>query len=472
MPKKDPEQQKKQTVQSKPGFSDFGYSFQETFTKLILDDRIFCDKMEEVFDHGYLGLTHLQVFVRKVFEYRDKYGTHPSQEVFKNIIKHEIENETSSTQEKIRDFYTRSFGDVDTPDKIEDAEYVKDKAVDFCKKQKLYTAMEKSIELLNKSSFDDIATIINDAIKLGNDNDYGYDYVKDFEERFIIKHRNPISTGWAQMDEITKGGLGKGELAVVLGGVGSGKSMLLCHVGATALKLGKSVVHYTLELSDTHVANRYDAHLSGIEINELFTCKNHIYEMVKDVPGTLLIKEYPTKTASTLNLRRHLEKLVKNKTPIDLVIVDYADLLKPVKSYKEKRLELETIYEDLRAIAQEYKCPVWTCSQVNRQGLHAEIITMEAISEAFNKCFVADFIFSSSRTLEDKANNTGRFYIAKNRMGPDGFVFPVFMDLATVKIKVLENQGESIVDIDGGDEHERLSKKYKQLMAKKEKQKQ
>jgi len=106
-------------------------------------------------------------------------------------------------------------------------------------------------------------------------------------------------------------------------------------------------------------------------------------------------------------------------------------------------MELESIYEDLRGLAQEYECPCYTASQTNRGGLNAEVITMESISEAFSKCFVADFIFSLSRTVEDKNTNSGRMYIAKNRNGPDGLVFPVFMDTSNVQIRVLQPDEET-----------------------------
>ena len=120
-----------------------------------------------------------------------------------------------------------------------------------------------------------------------------------------------------------------------------------------------------------------------------------------------------------------------------MVIVDYADLLKPVQNRKEKREELGSIYEELRALSTEFGCPIWTASQTNRSGLSAEVITMEQISEAFNKCFVADFIFSVSRTIEDKQNNQGKIFIAKNRNGPDGMVYNIFMDTSNVNIKIL-----------------------------------
>ena len=141
-----------------------------------------------------------------------------------------------------------------------------------------------------------------------------------------------------------------------------------------------------------------------------------------------------------------------------MIIVDYGDLIKPENSRKdEKRHQLETIYEELRGLAQICECPLWTASQTNRSGLNAEVITMESISEAFNKCFVADFIFTVSRTVEDKNTNTGRIFIAKNRNGPDGLVYPIFMDTSNVKIKVLNKSSESVNDIIQKSSAERLS---------------
>jgi len=162
-----------------------------------------------------------------------------------------------------------------------------------------------------------------------------------------------------------------------------------------------------------------------------------VYEEIKDIDGSLIVKEYPTKSASTNTIRAHLSRLVKRGITPGLVIVDYADLLKPVQVRKEKREELGSIYEELRALSTEFQCPIWTASQTNRSGLSAEVITMEQISEAFNKCFVADFIISVSRTIEDKQNNQGKIFIAKNRNGPDGMVYNIFMDTSNVNIKIL-----------------------------------
>ena len=182
---------------------------------------------------------------------------------------------------------------------------------------------------------------------------------------------------------------------------------------------------------------RYDSCISSVPLSTLYVRKDEVLEGISDVQGSLVIKEYPTKTASTNTIRTHLEKLKKRNQKIDMIIVDYADLLRCTKNFREKRDELGSIYEELRGIAQENKCPLWTASQTNRTGLNAEVITMESISEAFNKCFVADFICSISRTIKDKNANTARLYIAKNRNGPDGLVYPMFMDTSIVQLKVL-----------------------------------
>jgi len=440
-------------------FSKYGKSFQEKLCMVILDDRAFADQIEEVLDVNFLELNYLKCFLNKVFDYRKKYEVHPSRDIMKTILRSELDNENELTSKQVREYYVRSQVNA-----LTDVEYIKDTALDFCKKQNLKSAMVKSIGLLQNSSFDEISQVINDSLKLGMNNDEGYDYKKDFEERFKPRFRNPVTTGWELIDDICKGGLGQKELGVVIAPTGAGKSMALVHLGVQALLEGKTVVHYTLELQDTVVASRYDSCLTKIPLQNLTSFKEQIYEEVQNISGRLIVKEYPTKTASTQTIRNHLEKLRMRSIDVDMIIVDYGDLLRPVRYLKEKRNELESIYEELRGIAAEYEAPVWTASQTNRSGLNAEVITMESISEAFNKCFIADFIFTISRTIDDKVANSGRLFVAKNRNGPDGLVFPLFMDTANVCIKVLEpSEEDEIVEVSAKKQKENLVEKYKKF---------
>jgi len=439
-------------------FSRYGKSFQEQLCMVILDDRPFADQIEEVLDINFLELRYLKLFLKVIFQYRQKYGVHPSRQILGTILRSGIDDENEMTQQQVREYYARVMSTH-----LENQEYIKDTALDFCRKQNLKSAMIKSIGLLQSSSFDEIALLINASLKLGADNDAGYDWKKDFEERFKPKFRNPVATGWPLIDDICQGGLGQKELGVVIAPTGVGKSMALVHLGTQAIKEGKTVIHYTLELQDTVVGSRYDSCLTRIELGDLATFKEKVYEEVQGIEGRLIIKEYPTKSASTHTIKTHLERLRMKDVPIDMIIVDYADLLRPITAQREKRNELESIYEELRGLAQEYRCPVWTASQTNRSGLNAEVITMESISEAFNKCFVSDFIFSISRTINDKLGNTGRVFIAKNRNGPDGIIYPLYMDTSTVSIKILEPIADNEIEVSPLVQKQKLAEKYKKF---------
>ena len=451
-------------------FSEFGKPFQEKLAFTILEDSQFASQIGEVMNYNFFELKYIQVFVKKIYEYREKYGKYPNKTTFESILRTGLKEEKEQIQKQVRDFYAHfsvTGNSIDT-------DYVKTNAIEFCKKQRLKEAMLKSVELLKKSSFEEIRKVVDEALKLGNNPDVGYMYEEQFEERYEIKARDVVSTGWKIIDDMTRGGLGAGELGVVIAPTGAGKTHMLCHLGAAAVKEGKTVVHYSLELDDKTIGRRYDAAITGIPLDSLFSKKDVVFQKIKDVNGSLIIKEYPTKSASPETLRNHLNKLKERGIKPGMIIVDYGDLLRPNLVRKEKREELETIYEELRAIAKENSCPCYTASQTNRGGLNAEVITMESISEAFSKCFVADFIFTVSRTIDDKRTNTGRIFVAKNRFGMDGVICPIFMDTSSVSIKVFEPTSETkeqIEEASSKKQMKRLKEKYGNYKEDKKKEK-
>ena len=440
-------------------FMRFGKNFQENLCQLMLEDRPFFDQITEVLDVQFFEKKYLQIFAQTLINYRNKYNTHPNSEVMMTLLRTELNHHDKATAQSVREFYAR----IHTSDGVEEAEFIKDKSIDFCRKQVLKGAMIKSASLLKSSSFEEIEKVIKEALVLGTDNNFGHDFRKDLLKRFELISRNPITTGWSRMDEICKGGLGKSELGVVIAPTGAGKSMVMVHLATQALLQGKTVVYYSLELKDTVVGQRFDCCISDVPLQDHRMRQKEIVDKVKDLDGTLIIKEYPTKSASVQTIKNHIEKLRKRGIEPDMILVDYADLLRPTRSSGEKRHELEETYEGLRGLAQTYEIPCWTASQTNRSGLNAEVITMEAISEAFNKCFVADFIFSLSRTVQDKQDNKGRLFIAKNRNGPDGLVFDAFVDWSDVTIKVLDRNENSEKMQTTGDALTMLKEKYSQM---------
>jgi DnaB-like helicase C terminal domain len=252
-------------------------------------------------------------------------------------------------------------------------------------------------------------------------------------------------------------------------GILSHNSWGLINVGAHAVKHGLNVLHYTLELNEGYVGQRYDAVLTGIANQNLKYHLDEVANVVSKLKGNLTIKYYPTKTASCSTIRAHIEKMIMLGKKPDLVIVDYADLLRGAVSRKEMRHELESIYEDLRGIAGEYEVPMFTASQANRSALEQDVIEADKISESYSKVMIADFVLSLSRKVTDKIAGTGRWHIIKNRFGPDGLTLPAKMNMSNGQIHIYEEtsvQGKDTKkDMENGESllRKSLSQKYKEI---------
>ena len=443
-------------------FSKFGQSFQEQLGILILRDRVFADQMCEVLQPGFLEYEYLQEFTKEIFDYRNKYKVHPSEKMLLSVLRSPGKNRDELLQQQLIDYFVRNH-----KKDIEGGEWIKERSLDFCKKQVLKEAILQSIDLMQTSSFDEISKLINEALLMGTSSDFGLDYVADFEERFKMTTRNPVTTGSSVLDEVLRGGLGAGELGTVVGASGAGKSFFLTMLGAAAVKAGKSVVHYTMELSSSEIARRYDSCITGVPLNDHYQSKEEIFERIRDLDGELLIKYYSAKAATTLTLRNHLEKLKQRGKEIDLILVDYADLLKPIPNgHKDWRhdQDLETIYSELRNLGNDFLCPVYTASQGRRDTWNAEVFTPESIAASFAKIFVCDLVITLARTVDDKQNNRARILVAKNRNGRDGQVYPLSMDTARASIEILpEGEAGNLLDNPVGEQHKILQEQYKKL---------
>jgi replicative DNA helicase len=158
--------------------------------------------------------------------------------------------------------------------------------------------------------------------------------------------------------------------------------------------------------------------------------------------GRLIIKEYPTGSATVNTIRTHLEKLSLKSFVPSLIIIDYADIMRSSRKYDSLRHELKLIYEELRNMAMEMNIPIWTASQSNRDSANSSVVGLENMSEAYGKAMVADVVVSLSRKPMEKSSGVGRMFIAKNRAGRDGILFPVMLDTSMSKIAVMENADE------------------------------
>lgn len=219
-----------------------------------------------------------------------------------------------------------------------------------------------------------------------------------------------------------------------------GKSHVLTHVGAQALLRGKNVLHYTFELNERAIGIRYDSHLLDINSLDCIDHRDEIKKFYKDnetILGQLRIKYYPTGGATVNTLRAHIDKLATEGFVPDLLIVDYAGIMRSTEKYELLRLELKKIYEELRGFANELDIPIWTASQSNKEGADKDIVDLTNMAEAYGQAHVADFVLGLSRKSLDKSTGYGNIFIAKNRAGVDGVQYQIILDTAKSKLRVL-----------------------------------
>jgi hypothetical protein len=247
----------------------------------------------------------------------------------------------------------------------------------------------------------------------------------------------------------------------------SHNSHFLVQMGAEALRVGKNVVHYTFELTETAVGLRYDSNLCNMPSNDVIDRKGEVLDFYKNTQlGRLIIKEYPTGTPSVQTLRNHIEKLLLKSFVPSVIIIDYADIMKSSRKFDSLRHELKLVYEELRNMAMELKVPIWTASQANREASNSEIVGLENMSEAYGKAMVADVVLSISRKPNEKATGAGRIFVAKNRAGRDGMLFPMKIDTSMSKFTLLDSNEQSLNDVvkaDGTSMKTLLKEKWKEI---------
>ena len=412
--------------------SKFGTSFQLKVISALLTDYKLMDSLSDVIHTKFFEADAHKWIVDEIKQYYNQYKKSPTLDVFKV----ELEKQSNATLKKT---IVEQLRTVYTQIGKEDLEYVKNEFSSFCINQNLKQAIIQSVDLLKAGNYDKIKELIDKASKVGVESDLGHDYITDFLLRTDDINRDTVPTNWDCINELMDGGLGPGELGVVVAPSGVGKTWVLCALGAAAVKRGMNVVHYSLELSEHYVGQRYDTVFTGVPSADIKEHKDEVLEKIGRLKGKLLIKYFPPKGISAKKLQAHIEKMISVGNKPDLIIVDYADLLLSHSSKSDSTYgEQGGVYIELRGMGGELGIPIWTASQTNRSGIDSEIIEADKIADSYAKVMNADFIMSISRKSKDKLNNTARVHIMKNRFGPDGITFPSKMDTNKGLIEVYE----------------------------------
>jgi replicative DNA helicase len=343
----------------------FGSAFQTKVIAGLLVDQSFVDKIWGIIKPEYFDSKIHNWLFKKVSSHYETYRTMPTIEDLDLYMREEKDEnkrlEAFTLLKQIQKSDTNSL------------KLAKDRALDFCKNHNMRNALIHSVDLWEQGKYDEIKREIEKAMFAGEDDNIGHDYFEDsaINRRYSSSNRTPIPTGMKHLDVLLNGGLSRGELGVIVAGTGAGKSWLLCFSGFNALKLNKKVMHYTFELNEDYVGIRYDTMFSGIPIKNLSSNVTELKQVLKQHTGNkLIIKEYNPKTVTISDLKNHIEsRLLRRSFIPDLIVVDYADLIKSHSKYTDKRFELESVYEDLRGMAKEFQVPIWTaCFHGDRLG--------------------------------------------------------------------------------------------------------
>jgi len=415
--------------------SEFGKSFQIKVIYSLIHDVKFLQDIFDIVESSYFEREEHQWVVEQVITYYTEYKKCITMDVLALSVK---SIQSSSFQESVK----KSIKEIYTTDKLDDVEFVKDQFESFCKNQKLKKAILQSTDLLKRGEYDEIKTLVDDALKAGMSKEIGHNWVDHVEARLNnVRKATPVYM--KTIDDITAGGLGSGEIGVVAAPSGIGKTWVLCQIGYNAVTHGHNVLHITLELSDDYVARRYDTILTGKPFSVLQEDSSLLVEKLGQVPGNLDIRQFPTRSVSTHGLEAFIEKVVQLKK-VDLIVLDYADLLDSgKKSTGNSYDDMGNIYEELRGISGKLGIPIWTATQTNRDSLGSDVIGASGIADSYKKVMTADFIMSVIRKDVDKLNNRARVHIIKNRFGPDGMTFNASMDTNIGKFHIFDTPADN-----------------------------
>lgn len=421
----------------KPHYT-FDLQFQEhILASFLADEKFFDEFSERVLKPLFFGDEVLRGIAEAVLAFHSKEQELPSHEALLESIKDfmapgrkltEYEDMVESVMEKVG---------MNTA-------YYQEKALEFARVQLWNTAVRESLVLVEMGDTEAVSGLFRQASK---DEDglsqkkKLYDYFDSIKDRaleyFNLREGKPsvirVATGFEPLDNVIQGGLGQGELGVIVAPAKHGKTTALVSLASNAILLQKKALYITLELSHKLISSKFDTFFFGGNLNSIKdkpkSFKEKLEQLKGQIQGRLQIAQFPTKSLTLSTLQLEIEKVKP-----DIVFVDYAQLIKPPLKRGEKRHEISDVYEGLRGVAEECEVPIWTAHQANRPGFGVKVVEMEHIAEDIGVAAIADVIISINQTEDEIMAGQLRFYVAGNRLGPSDKTIGCTVDWSVSRI--------------------------------------
>lgn len=397
-----------------------------------------------------------QTLFNVIAKFVDKYNSFPT----KTALAVEADNYPGLSEEE-HEKLTKSIDSLE--DKPADIKWLLDETEKFCQDKAIYNAIYQSIGILdNKNASEDkgaIPKILSDALGVSFDTHIGHDFLEDADARYDFYHRKETRVPFDldYFNRITKGGLPNKTLNIILAGTNVGKSLFMCHCAASNMSKGKNVLYITCEMAEERIAERVDANLLNVSMDELALLPRDVYEKkvarVKSAtPGKLIIKEYPTASAGAAHFRHLLNelKLKRNFTP-DIIYIDYLNICASSRlkygSNVNSYTYIKAIAEELRGLAVEFNVPIVSATQTTRSGFTSSDLGLEDTSESFGLPATADLMFALISTEELQEMNQIMVKQLKNRFGDPAIHrrFVIGVDRAKMKLYDVEQHAQDDV---------------------------
>ena len=350
-----------------------------------------------------------KVIFEEIVQFIVKYGSAITIEAL-NI---EVENRTDLTEEQVKEVREINKSLDDSP---VEKQWLLDTTEKWCRDRAIYLALMESIHIADgnneKKNRDAIPSILSDALAVSFDNNIGHDYLQNYEERYEFYHRkeDKIEFDLDYFNKITKGGLPNKTLNIALAGTGVGKSLFMCHVASSVLLQGRNVLYITLEMAEERIAERIDANLLNVPIQQLTDLPRQMFEnkvtsLAKKTQGTLIIKEYPTASAHCGHFKALLNELsLKKSFKPDIIFVDYLNICASSRHKANSSINsysyIKSIAEELRGLAVEFNVPIVSATQTTRSGFGSSDVELTDTSESFGLPATADLMFALISTEE------------------------------------------------------------------------
>ena len=382
---------------------------ENTILRNLIHDEDYLRKVVPFIQPDYFEDHKDRVIYEEIAQFVVKYDKPATQEILK--IEVESRSDVTDTEHKEIIELVTSLSDQPT-----NKEWLLDTTEKWCRDRAIYLALMKSIKIADgqdeKKGRDAIPSILSDALAVSFDNHIGHDYLEDYEQRYEVYHRKEekIPFDLEYFNKITKGGLPNKTLNIALAGTGVGKSLFMCHVASSVLLQGKNVLYITLEMAEERIAERIDANLLNVNIQEITELpkvmfENKVNNIAKKTQGQLIIKEYPTASAHSGHFKALLNELALKKSfRPDIIFIDYLNIcassryskLGNVNSYTH----IKAIAEELRGLAVEFSVPIVSATQTTRSGYGSSDVELTDTSESFGLPATADLMFALISTEE------------------------------------------------------------------------